>query len=110
MEAEEEQIFLAGGRLTGSMIGRRRVLTTWAVGEAWERFSRDRREVVVKVFWVLGVSLPISGVCDQEISVKGIVLPFLHEGLHNWHEEGLEEEEVELDEGADEEGIFYEAN
>ena len=111
METEEEQILLAGGRLAGSMIGRRRVLTTWAVGEAWERFTRDRREVVVRAFRVLGISLPISGACDQEISVKGVDLPFLIDGLQNWREGGgLEEEEVELDEGEDESEIFYEEN
>ncbi|RPB01809.1 hypothetical protein L873DRAFT_1566635, partial [Choiromyces venosus 120613-1] len=72
LRVEEERILLAGERLVGSMIGQRRVLTTWAVGEAWERFTRDRREVVVKAFRVLGISLPISSVCDQEISVKGV--------------------------------------
>lgn len=93
------------------MIGRRRVLTTWAVGEAWERFSRDRVEVVVKSFRVLGISLPISGCFDQEISVKGVDSTYLTEGLRNWQEGGnFEEDEGELDDGEDESDVFYEEN
>ncbi|RPA98723.1 hypothetical protein L873DRAFT_1768961 [Choiromyces venosus 120613-1] len=83
MEREEEEILLAGGRLTGSMIGRRRVLTIWAVGEAWEYFSHDHKEVIVKAFQVLGISLPISSAIDQEISVKGIDSTFLINGLQS---------------------------
>ncbi|RPA94472.1 hypothetical protein L873DRAFT_1846573 [Choiromyces venosus 120613-1] len=98
IEGEEEEILLADGRLTGR--------------EAWERFSHDRKEVlVVKAFWVLCISLPISGAFDQEISVKGIDSTFLINGLQNWQEAGgLEEHEVELDEGEDENNVFYEEN
>ena len=101
---------LAGGRLEGSMVGRRRVLTTWGVGEAWERFSRDRKEVVVKAFRILGISLPISSVCDEEISVKGIDSTFLIDSLQNWKVgwSSEEEDEIELDENEDEHDIFYE--
>lgn len=60
-----------GGRLTGSMIRPRRVLTAWTVGEAWERFSTTRQAVVQKSFRILGLALPIDGSCDMEISVKG---------------------------------------
>ena len=34
IEKKEEEIVAQGGKLTGSMVGRRRILTTWAVGEA----------------------------------------------------------------------------
>jgi len=32
------------------MIGRRRIAVTWAVGEAWERFSIERVGVVQRAF------------------------------------------------------------
>jgi len=34
IEKEEEEILAEGGKLAGSMVGMRRILTTWAVGEA----------------------------------------------------------------------------
>ncbi|RPA99742.1 hypothetical protein L873DRAFT_879987 [Choiromyces venosus 120613-1] len=72
IEREEEEIIEAGGRLPGSKIGRRRVAVTWRVGEAWERFSAEKAEVVKKAFHVVGLALPIDGLADHEISIKGI--------------------------------------
>jgi len=66
------------------MVSRRRVATTWAVGEAWERFSVERVEVVRKAFRVVGLSLPLDGSEDMEISVKGLATEFLKAGLGNW--------------------------
>ena len=60
IENEEERILATGGSLQGSMVGRRRVATTWAVGEAWERFSLERQEVVRKAFRVVGLSLSVD--------------------------------------------------
>jgi len=111
IEAEEEHILESGGQLVGSMVGRRRILTTWAVGEAWERFSRDRKEVVKKSFHILGLALPIDGSCDGEISIKGIDSTYLREGLRDWQEGGVvasEEDSVELAESDDERDVFYE--
>ena len=73
------------------MVGRRRILTTWAVGEAWEIFSRERAEVVKKSFRVLGLALPIDGSCDGEISIKGIENAYLQEGLKDWMVGGVED-------------------
>ncbi|KAG0129183.1 hypothetical protein HOY82DRAFT_540914 [Tuber indicum] len=84
MEAEEEEILTSGGQLKGSMIGRRRILTTWAVGEAWEIFTSEQIEVVKKSFHILGLALPIDGTCDQEISIKGLDSTYLQEGIKNW--------------------------
>jgi len=97
------------------MIGRRRILTTWAVGEAWEVFSRERAEVVKKSFRILGLALPIDGTCDDEISVKGIESAYLVEGLKEWERGGLtvidlEEDGVESDVEEVEEDVFYEEN
>jgi len=71
------------------MIGRRRILTTWAVGEALEVFSREQVEVVKRSFRILGLALPINGTCDNEISVKGIESAYLVEGLKGLERGGL---------------------
>lgn len=101
-------------------MGRRRVLTTWAVGEAWERFTNERQDVIRRSFRVIGLSLPIDGSCDEEISIKGIDKTYLIEGLKDWGQGegspdgdennagGADEDEVELDEAEDEIDVFYE--
>jgi len=43
-----------------------------AVGEAWEQFSGKHQGLVVETFGKLGLTLPIDGSSDQELSVKGI--------------------------------------
>ena len=55
IEKEEEEIVAQGGKLTESMVGRRRILTTWAVGEAWEVFCRERMTVVQCSFCAVGL-------------------------------------------------------
>jgi len=84
------------------MIRRRRILTTWKVGQAWEVFSREQAEVVIKSFRILGLVLAINGTCDDEISVKGIESAYLVEVLKEWERVGLtvidlEEDAVESD-------------
>ena len=54
---------------------------TLCVGEAWEQFNREKREVVVRSFRCLGISHPIGGSCDDEISIKGLDTTVLAEGL-----------------------------
>jgi len=81
IEDEEERMLTTGGSLQGSMVGRRRVATTRAVGEAWERFSLKRAEVIRKAFRIVGLSVPVDGSEDQEISVKGLATDFLKGGL-----------------------------
>ncbi|KAG0135520.1 hypothetical protein HOY82DRAFT_536693 [Tuber indicum] len=98
IETEEERVLQGGGKLLGSMVGRRRVATTWAVGEAWERFSKEKREVVRKSFRVLGISLPMDGSDDGEISVKGLDTSQLIAGLADWRSESIPEEEIVVDE------------
>ncbi|KAG0133181.1 hypothetical protein HOY82DRAFT_605021 [Tuber indicum] len=97
------------------MVGRRRILTTWAVGEAWEIFSRERVEVVRRSFRIVGLALPIDGSCDGEISIKGIENTYLRKGLKDWSVGGVGEidseengESVEVPEEVEEEDIFYE--
>ena len=50
----------------------RRVLVQKCVAQAWEIFSTEKRDVVVNSFRKVGLSLPIDGSCDNELSVKGI--------------------------------------
>ncbi|KAG0133105.1 hypothetical protein HOY82DRAFT_538386 [Tuber indicum] len=65
------------------MVGRRRIAATWAIGEAWSRFSREKEDVVRRAFRVVGLALPIDGSADIEISIKGIETDFLLQGLVN---------------------------
>ena len=62
-------------------------MMTQCVGEAWEQFNRlgEKREVVVRSFrcQLVGISLPIDGSCDVEISTKGLDTTALVEGLKN---------------------------
>ena len=83
-----------GGKLTRSAVGKRRVAASWAVGAAWERFSQAKGDVVRRSFRCVGLSLPIDGTADQEISIKGIETQFLSQGLVGClNEEGLTLEE-----------------
>jgi len=50
LESEKERIVSGGARLIRSMLRRRRILTTWAVREAWEIFSLKSVEVIKKSF------------------------------------------------------------
>ena len=103
-----------------SKVGQRRVLTTWAVGEAWERFCTTRKEVIIRSFCAIGLALPIDGTRDSEMSVKGIDMERLVEDMKEWHIGGLEqptldgnasseEEESLPSEDNDNEFIDYEA-
>jgi len=93
-EEEEENALGEGRRRTGSMIGRRRVALTWAVGEAWECFSTERAEVVRRSFRTVGLSLPIHGSENHDISIKGLANQVLVEGLRDWERENREGEEI----------------
>jgi len=84
VEVEEEQVLAEGGQLWGSMVGRRRVLCTWAVGEAWERFSANQAHVVERAFTAVGLALPIDGSRDSEISIKGLETSLFVEGIKDW--------------------------
>ncbi|RPB03600.1 hypothetical protein L873DRAFT_1841203 [Choiromyces venosus 120613-1] len=50
----------------------RRILSTIAVGNAWEWLHQERKAVIIRSFECTGISLPIDGSRDQEISVKGL--------------------------------------
>ena len=60
-------------------------MTTWAVGDAWEEFCRERKEVIKRSFRVVGLSLPIDGSCDNEMSLKGLDMEQLTADLKDWH-------------------------
>jgi hypothetical protein len=66
-----------------SAIAERRVLVTRAVGEAWDRFCTTHEQLIISIFRKLGLTLPIDGSCDNELSVKGIDSSLLQIG--DWH-------------------------
>lgn len=105
MEEEEERLLAQGKNLPGSKVGRRRVMTTWAVGDAWEEFCRERKEVICRSFRAVGLSLPIDGSCDNEMSLKGLDMAQLTADLENWQIGGVSEvgneNEGEISEGED---------
>ncbi|KAG0125893.1 hypothetical protein HOY82DRAFT_615839 [Tuber indicum] len=75
------------------------VAITWAVGEVSEKFSSQQAEVVQRTFCIVGLSLPIDGSEDTEISIKGLLNEYLVEGLKEWEGRGAQvEERVEMEE------------
>ena len=86
-----------------SKIGQRRVMTTWAVGEAWERFCLGRQEVIKHSFTAVRLSLPIDGSRDKEMSFKGMDMVKLVEDLQNWTIGGLEQPTLDIESNSDRE-------
>ena len=86
--AEGEPILVpastAGKKDWQSEASKMRVMMTKCVGEAWEIFNREKRDVVIRSFRCLGIALPIDGSCDNEISIKGLDTTMLVEELKNW--------------------------
>ena len=107
MEAEEEGILSSGGQLLGSIVGRRRVLCTWVVGEAWERLSQKHAHVVRRAFTATGLALPIDGSRDSKISVQGLDSSLLIAGLGDWREAGLTTNDEEIEEEEEELNIAF---
>jgi len=77
------------------MVGKRRVALIWAVGQARESFSREKREVVKDSFQVVGLALPIDRSEDHRLSIKGLATDLLVEGLENWENE-VPEREIDI--------------
>jgi len=75
-------------RLDTSAIGKRRILVTHAVAKAWEQFTSRQayKKLVISTFRKLGLTLPIDGSCDDELSIKGIDSSLLDIG--DWREGG----------------------
>ena len=64
-----------------SAVGKMRVMMTHCVAEAWTAFTQKKREVMIKSFRQLGLSLPLDGSSDGEISIKGLDMPILMDAL-----------------------------
>jgi len=84
IQTEKELEIGEGRALAGSMVGRRRIAITWTVGEAWETSSQEKTVVVQHSFQVVGLSLPLDGSEDTDLSIKGLANDFLVEGLKEW--------------------------
>ena len=56
-------------------VSQHRVVTTEAVGRAWEEWnkpgSQSRQKIVIQSFRDTGISLPVDGSCDHELKIKG---------------------------------------
>jgi len=63
------------------MVGRWRVLCTWAVGEAWERFTTNSSHVVERAFTTVSLLLLINGSRDSEICIKGLLTALFVEAV-----------------------------
>ena len=108
-----------------SAVEDRRVLVQHCLADAWETFCTTKRELIVSSFRKVGLSLPIDGSCDEELSVKGIPSEDLkvgnwrsgHNEIEGWGNpggpgdedminevQGLEQGEQEIDMAGDEVG------
>ncbi|KAA8893330.1 hypothetical protein FN846DRAFT_979530 [Sphaerosporella brunnea] len=67
-----------------------RVLMTRCVGQAWATICQERREVVVKSFRQLGISLPINRSSDGELSIKGLSTGRLITAMMDWKTRGVQ--------------------
>jgi len=71
-----------------STVGEMRVMMARCVSAAWERFCQEKREVIIRSFRCIGVSLPIDGSSDGKISIKGLPTPHLMTALNDWKTQG----------------------
>ena len=91
MREKEEALIATGERLTGSKVGRRRIMTTWAIGETWKEFCIERRQVIIRSFTAVGLSLPIDGSHDRsQLSLKGVDMERFTENIQDWRVGGIE--------------------
>ena len=81
-----ERTLTGGGPLSGSILGRRRVLCPWAVGETWKRFMTISSHVVKRAFTTVCLSLLINGSSDSEIFIKGLSTTMFVEDIKDWME------------------------
>jgi len=47
-------------------------MTTHVVGDAWDRFCKGKKDMVCKAFRDVGITLPIDGIQDHQLQIKGI--------------------------------------
>jgi len=88
IEFERHDIEGAESIQGSSAVGEMRVMMTHCVARAWEKFCNERQEVVVRSFRCLGISLPIDGSADAEISIKGLDTSRLMTALEKWETQG----------------------
>jgi len=43
------------------------------VGDAWDQFCKDKKDMVCKAFRDVGITLPIDGSQDHQLQIKGIL-------------------------------------
>ncbi|KAA8894367.1 hypothetical protein FN846DRAFT_912975 [Sphaerosporella brunnea] len=73
-----------------SAIGKRRIVLVKAVADVWNEFqSIQKRNMIARTFRKLGMTLPIDGSCNHELSVKDISKEHLNIG--DWQREAPED-------------------
>ncbi|KAG0126951.1 hypothetical protein HOY82DRAFT_614237 [Tuber indicum] len=75
-------------------IAERRVLVTQALGYAGTQFCLKHQELIAETFRKLGLTLPIDGSSDEELSVKGIDSSLLRIGDWRYHEPAMASQET----------------
>jgi len=72
-EVRERKESLEGENAGKWSVGQHQVVTTEAVGRAWEEWhlSNSRRKIVIQSFRNTGISLPVDGSCGRELKIKG---------------------------------------
>jgi hypothetical protein len=88
LEFERHDIEGAESIQGSSAVGEMRVMMTHCVARAWEKFCNERQEVIVRSFRCLGISLPIDGSADAELSIKGLDTSRLMTALEKWETQG----------------------
>jgi len=75
-------------------------MTTWAIGEAWEEFCIERRQIIIRSFTAVGLSLPIAGSHDgHQLSLKCVDMERFTEDIQDWQVGGIEHGEEEDSDG-----------
>lgn len=72
MEDLQAEMELVVERLWWSKVEKSGMMSAFAVGEAWEKFSSEKEIVIIRSFRAIVLSLPIGSSSDREISIKGM--------------------------------------
>ena len=49
----------------------KRTMTKHIVGDAWEQFCKDKKDIICKAFRIVGITLPIDDSQDHRLQIKG---------------------------------------
>jgi len=58
--------------IDGWTLGDKRIMTTHVVGDSWDQFCKDKKDMVCKAFRDVEITLPIDCSQDHQLQIKGI--------------------------------------